>query len=289
MPKPRPTVTPREFAALAEFIHGVTGIYLEPAKTYLVETRLGGLVAELGCATYGEFLARVRGDRGGDLVRRVVDAITTNETLFFRDQEPFDALRHALLPELVRHRRAATLPGVRPTLRLWSAACATGQEVYSAAVVALEVLAAAPDVALQLLGTDLSEAAVARARAGRYGAFEVERGLPPHVRDRYFRPVGGGAWQARDELKAPCSFQRLNLLEPFHALGRFDLVLCRNVAIYFREEARRALFDRLADALEPWGVLIIGAAEFLTGVSPRFTAHRHQRAVYYTLAEAPRR
>lgn len=280
--RPRPAVTPVEFEALAQFIHGITGIHLEPTKTYLVETRLGGLLEELGCASYGEFLARAQADRGGALVRRVVDAITTNETLFFRDQGPFELLRYKLLPELVARRRVAAFPGGRPTVRIWSAACSTGQEVYSTAIVAREVLAAAPDVEVQILGTDLSEGALTRARAGRYGGLDLERGLPAAARDRYFRPTGEGTWQVSDELRARCSFRRLNLLESFEHLGRFDVVLCRNVAIYFRHEARRRLYDRLADALEPWGALIIGASEFLSGVSERFTPQRCLRTVYYT-------
>lgn len=280
----RPRITPQEFRVLAEFLYEVSGIHLDSAKAYLVETRLGSLLEELGCASYSEFLYRLKHDRSKSLVHRFVDAMTTNETLFFRDQGPFELLRHKLLPDLIDRKRARGAGPLAPQIRIWCAACSFGQEVYSVAMVCREVLDAAPGVGVTILGTDISSAAVGRASAGRYSAFEVERGLPPRYRERFFRPVGHSTWQVTDEVRALCRFRKLNLLEPFAFLGRFDIVLCRNVAIYFRPEDRKGLFDRIADVLEPWGALLIGASEFLTGVSSRFVARRHLRQVYYEKA-----
>ncbi len=277
----KPRLTPSEFQVLAQYLYEVSGIHLDPGKAYLVETRLGHMLEELGCASYSEFLYRLKQDRSKSLVHRFVDAMTTNETLFFRDTGPFDLLRYKLLPDLIDRKTSGAVGGLRPTIRIWSAACSFGQEVYSVAIVCHEVLQHAPGVSVKILGTDISSAAVGRASTGKYSAFEVERGLPPGIRDRYFQKVGHSTWKISDEIRAMCQFKKLNLLEPFGFLGRFDIVLCRNVAIYFKPEDRKNLYERLADSLEPWGALLIGASEFLTGVTQRFTARRHLRHVYY--------
>ncbi|MHB8767049.1 MAG: CheR family methyltransferase [Deferrisomatales bacterium] len=281
---PGPSVTALEFGALARFLYGVSGIHLEPDKAYLVETRLGPLCEELGGASFSELLYRLKTDRSGALVGRMLDAITTNETRFFRDQAPFELLRDLLLPAAIARQRAAARPGAPAAVRVWSAACSTGQEAYSVAMLAHELGAPGAGVEVEVLGTDLSGAAVARAAEGRYGEFEVERGLDPARRDRFLERQAGAGWRVSPEIRALCTFRRQNLHEPFAALGQFDLVLCRNVGIYFRLEDRRALFHRIADAVAPQGALLIGASEFLTGVSDRFVPRRHGRAVYYALA-----
>jgi chemotaxis protein methyltransferase CheR len=269
---------PEEQGAVSQYIHALCGVTLDSSKGYLIEGRLGRLVEEAGCSNFTQFLSKARNEIGRNLERRIIDAITTNETLFFRDTAPFDLLRHKLVPEVLDRRRE----GIGSRLRIWSAACSTGQELYSIAIVLKELLGDPDRFGVRLVGTDISDEAVARASKGLYGALEVSRGLPDEMRARYFVQRGDN-WQVRDEIRALASFKRLNLLQDFSALGRFDIIFCRNVAIYFNEADRRVLFGRLERALEPEGYLIIGAMESLNIVSPQFESKRHLRSVFYQL------
>jgi chemotaxis protein methyltransferase CheR len=269
---------PEEQAAVSHYIHVLCGVTLDSSKGYLIEGRLGRLVEEAGCSNFAQFLSKARNETGRNLERRIIDAITTNETLFFRDNAPFDLLRHKIVPEVLDRRRG----GIGTPLRIWSAACSTGQELYSIAIVLKELLSDPDRFGVRLVGTDISDDAVARASKGLYGALEVSRGLPDEMRARYFVQRGDN-WQVRDEIRALASFKRLNLLQDFSALGRFDIIFCRNVAIYFNEADRRALFGRLERALEPEGYLIIGAMESLNVVSPQFESKRHLHSVFYQL------
>jgi chemotaxis protein methyltransferase CheR len=251
-------------------------VSLDASKGYLIENRLAALVEESGCNSYSGLLLRAKSDSSRALDRRIVDAITTNETLFFRDTAPFDLLRHKLIPELI-DRRARTGAA---NIRIWSAACSTGQELYSIAILLKELLGDPERYGVRLLGTDISDAAVARASRGVFSPVEISRGLAEAQRLRYFVPVAEG-WQIRDEIRAMVSFKKLNLMADFSALGRFDVIFCRNVAIYFTERDRISLFARMEKALEPDGSLVIGAMESLNGVCPQFESKRHLRSVFY--------
>lgn len=273
-----PRAAPEEFRAFAQHIHRLTGIALDDSKAYLLESRLGPLRRELGCATFSELLYRIRGDATRRLERVLVDAITTNETLFFRDEAPFELLRHKLVPEIIDRR--AGRPGPIP-IRIWSAACSTGQEVYSLAMMLVELLGASDRYQIRILGTDISDAAVAAASRGVFSRLEVERGLSPDRLLRHFVPQGDGTWRVRDELRAMATFRTWNLTQDLGPLGRFDLILCRNVAIYFDEPTRKSLFDRMERVLEPDGALVIGATESLSGLCPQYASHRHLRSVFY--------
>ena len=169
-------------------------------------------------------------------------------------------------------------------IRIWSAACSTGQEVYSIAIVLKQLGLDTGKYNIKLLGTDISDAAVAQASYGAYNRFEIERGLSREILERYFVSNGEG-WKPRDEIRAMATFKKLNLLRPFESLGKFDIVLCRNVAIYFSSEDRKKLYDRLANALDEGGSLIIGSSESLTGISNRFEPKRHLRTVFYQLKD----
>ena len=219
-----------------------------------------------------------KSDPSRSLERRIVDAITTNETSFFRDTSPFDLLRHKMIPELI-DRRARTGSA---RMRIWSAACSTGQEIYSIAMVLKELLGDPDRYGIELLGTDISDDAVARASRGRFSPVEIGRGLSDAQRTRYYLPVAGG-WQIRDEIRAMASFRKLNLMADFSALGRFDVIFCRNVAIYFTEKDRISLFGRMGRALEPGGYLVIGAMESLNGICPQFESRRHLRSTFYQM------
>jgi chemotaxis protein methyltransferase CheR len=268
---------PAEHKALAKYIHSVTGIALDDSKGYLLEGRLGGIAEELGCASYDELLLRAESEKTGALRRRIIDAITTGETLFFRDTAPFELLRFKILPELIDRRTRA---GNRLPIRIWSAACSTGQEVYSAAIVASEVMPRQERIEVRLLGTDISDQAVAHASRGAYSAIEVARGLNDAALSKYF-VRSADRWQIRDEIRATASFRTINLMNDFSSLGRFDIIFCRNVAIYFTDRDRVSLFSRLERSLERGGYLIVGAMESLNTVCPQLEPKRHLRSIYY--------
>lgn len=275
-------ITPDEFKLIAKYIYNISGIHLEPSKTYLVETRLNSLLEELDCQSYSELHHKSKADASRSIEKKIVDAISTNETLFFRDTGPFDLLRHKILPDLIDSRTAKTSSLLPISLRIWSAACSTGQEVFSIAIVLKELLSDLKKYNIKLLGTDISDAAVAQASYGTYGKFEVERGLAPDKLRTYFTP-NGDTWKIKDEIRAMATFKKLNLMLPFNGLGKFDIVFCRNVAIYFTPDDRKKLFHNLAEVLNPDGYLIIGATESLTGICPRFEPQRHIRSIFYQL------
>ena len=272
-----------EVRTLTDYIYKISGIALDQSKVYLLETRLGALLDEYGCASYSEFHQKAIVDKGRTLERKIIDAITTNETLFFRDTSPFELLQHKIIPDLI-DRRCAKSSGLSPMpLRIWSAACSTGQEIYSVAIVLKELLPDLKRYNLKLLGTDISDAAIAQASYGHYNKFEIERGLPEDKLTKYFHP-NGNHWKIKDELRAMVVFKKMNLMLPFDEPGKFDVILCRNVAIYFSLEDRKKLFNKIAGILEQDGSLLIGATESLTGVCSRFQPQRHLKTIYYQLA-----
>lgn len=269
-----------EMAVLAKYIYSVSGISLDASKGYLIESRLAGLAQELGCGTYGELYFKAKADTAGKVRRRIIDAITTGETLFFRDNAPFELLRHKILPDLIDARtKAAAGTGPIP-IRVWSAACSTGQEIYSIGIALRETLGNNSRFDIRLVGTDIADKAVAAASRGIFGRVEIERGLPPATLQRWFTPVDGG-WKIHDEIRGLASFRALNLMEDVSSVGRFDIVFCRNVAIYFNESDRVSVFRRIGRTLEPDGYLVIGSTESLSGVCPEYESKRHLRSVYY--------
>ncbi len=277
-----PKISPAEIKLLSDYIHKASGISLDPSKGYLLEARIGPLLEELGCADFSALHRKAKADFAGGLERKIIDAISTNETLFFRDASPFQALQHKILPDLI-DARSAKSPGFTPTaIRIWSAACSTGQEVYSIAITLKELLPDLRKYRIKLLGTDISGAALARASSGAYNQFEIERGLVKNKLERYFRLVGN-QWKIKDEIRAMTSFRKFNLMTPFAGLGKFDIVFCRNVAIYFPPEDRNKRVEKIADILEPDGCLVIGSTESLTGVTTRFVPQRHLRSIFYKL------
>ncbi|MCC6490959.1 MAG: protein-glutamate O-methyltransferase CheR [Candidatus Hydrogenedentes bacterium] len=267
-----------EMTAWSRHIHEICGIYLDDTKAYLVETRLGPLLRETGAGGWAELLYKVKTDAGNTLRTKVVSAITTNETSFFRDTSPFELLQHKLFPELIDRRNKA---GVRPVpIRILSAACSTGQEVYSTAIVLKELLGDFKGYDVRILGLDISDAAVAQASYAHFTRLELDRGMTPDKLARYFEP-SGDRWKVRDELRALATFRRANLLEPIANATPFDIIFCRNVAIYFTESDKIRLFKNLGRHLQKDGALIIGSTESIAGLCPEFTPMRYLRAVYY--------
>ncbi len=273
-----PKLTAQGFAAWAEYIYDICSIHLEQSKSYLIETRMKGLLQENAAQSFEDLLVKVRSDGTKKLRKKVIDAITTNETSFFRDDSPFALLQHKLLPELIDRR---SRPGMkRIPIRIWSAACSTGQEVYSTAIVLKELLGDLDKYDVRILGTDISDRAVAQASLGYFSQHEVGRGLPPERVSRHF-VAAGERWKIKDELRALASFRQLNLFEPFSFPVPFDIIFCRNVAIYFTESDRIKLFRGIGRALAGDGALLIGSTESLTGLCPKFLPQRYHRAVFY--------
>ncbi len=269
-----------EINPLIQYVYTISGIKLDATKTYLFETRLGPLLRSLGISSYRALMQAGRNDASKTIENQIIDAISTNETLFFRDAAPFEALQHKILPDLIDARSAKGSGLLRPTLSIWSAACSTGQEVYSIAIVLKEFNGLLDHFRIKLIGTDISDAAIAQASYGHYNKFEIERGLPANKLTKYFFR-DGAQWKVKDELRAMVTFRKLNLMQPFVGLGKFDVILCRNVAIYFSPEDRKRLFEKIYNVLEPDGFLLIGGSESLTGVTDRFVPQRHVRTLVY--------
>ena len=276
------SITREELTVWSRYIHEICGISLDESKGYLLETRLGGLLRDTGAASFSELYYRAKADLANALRRKIIDAITTNETSFFRDSAPFDLLRHKLIPELIDRRKKA---GVRMVpLRIWSAACSTGQEAYSTGIVLKELLGDLNGYDIRILGTDISDKAVAAASYGHFSRLELERGMPPDKITKHFVPFAS-QWKIRDEVRALATFRTMNLLQPFSFPAPFDIIFCRNVAIYFTDADKRRLFQNLGRCLARDGALIIGSTESLTGLCPEFESHRHVRSVFYQLKQ----
>ena len=277
-------ITPEEIKLLAKYIYNISGIYLDQDKGYLLESRLNPLLAAHQCSSFMDLYHRARADTSKQLDKEVINAISTNETLFFRDNKPFELLKNKIIPDLV-DRRSSTGRQGKIKLRIWSAACSTGQEVYSIAISLVETLGDLKNYDITLLGTDIADEAVAKASYGLYGQFELERGLPKKTLQRYFTPAAGG-WRIKDEIRSLAVFKKFNLMDSYAGLGSFDIIFCRNVAIYFTPADKRKLFQKLGQVLAKDGYLIIGGSESLSGVAPQFQTRNYLRGVYYQLQGA---
>lgn len=275
-------VDANEFALFSSLVRESTGIALDQSKSYLIETRLAPLLERSGSKSFGELWRKIRADSSGALLGEMIDRITTQETSFFRDAAPYDMLANKVVPDLVDVRSASRDGHGRIPLRIWSAACATGQELYSIAMVLKETLGDLSKYDLRLLGTDISDAAIAKASRGVYTAAEVARGVSAARLAADFDREGE-SFKVRDELRAFASFKRLNLHDDFSRLGAWDIVFCRNIAIYFSTEAKKSLFDRIGASLAPGGCLVLGTTESLVGICPQYEAKRHVRSIYYRL------
>lgn len=277
---------PREFKLLRDYIEAQCGICIGEEKAYLVQSRLTSLVVETGCSSFGEFYKFVNTKGDVTLRDKIVDAMTTNETLWFRDSAPWLLLRDKILPELDQ----ALYENPSRPIRLWSAACSTGQEPYSIAMLIddfcqkRQTKALSPDK-VEIVATDISPSALYIAMNGRYDRLSMSRGLLGEFasfKERYFQDEGRFSSLSAD-IRKRITFKRINLLDPFDGLGRFNFVFLRNVAIYFSDEVKRHLLEKVAQALLPGGGLVVGSSETIAGLSRKFQAKEHGRAVLYTI------
>lgn len=247
-------MTEAELDLLRDFLRARSGLSLGPEKRYLVEVRLDPVRRAFGLDSLSALVGCLRGPADPALVQAVVEAMTINETLFFRDKAPFEAIRETILPQLVKARAASR------RLRIWSAAASTGQEAYSLAMILAEMTPPLAGWDVSILGTDISGAMVAKARTGTYSHFEVQRGLPIRALLRHFTRDPAG-WTIAPQLRGMVTFQVFNLLDDVRRLGTFDLILCRNLLIYLDTPTKAALLRRLSGALAPDGILCLGTAE----------------------------
>lgn len=272
-------IKPAEFKLLRDYIEEHSGIALSEDKSYLIDTRLSNIAAEAGCTDFAALHTRAVLDTSKQLRGRMIDAMTTNETLWFRDSHPFAILREQLIPPLV----AAIRSGTRRSIRIWSAASSTGQEPYSIAIAARELCrteAGLRPEMIEVVATDISPTVLNTARAGRYDHAALERGMPAELKARYFRREGE-TWVVDEEIRRMVRFEGFNLQDSPARLGRFDIVFCRYVAIYFSEPMKKRLYANIADAIGPGGHLIISAIENLRGLSTRFEPMEHAGGTYY--------
>ncbi|MDB5503813.1 MAG: methyltransferase, CheR-type [Tardiphaga sp.] len=265
-------MTPVDYEFLRKFLKERSGLDLSADKQYLVESRLIPLARKSNLAGIDELVQKIKSGAAG-LASEVVEAMTTNETFFFRDKIPFDHLREAIIPELMQARAG------RRSLRIWCAAASTGQEPYSIAMCLKEMGAALAGWRIEIIGTDISQQVLEKSKSGIYSQFEVQRGLPIQLLVKYFKQVGE-MWQISPEIRSMIQYRPLNLLQDFGSMGKFDLIFCRNVLIYFDQDMKTQIFGRLAKAMEPDGFLALGAAETVVGLTDAFKPHPDRRGVY---------
>jgi chemotaxis protein methyltransferase CheR len=261
-----------DYEFLRKLLKERSGLDLSSDKQYLVESRLIPLARRVGLNGIAELVTKIKAGSEA-LTSEVVEAMTTNETFFFRDKIPFDHLRQTILPALLQARAS------RRSLRIWSAACSSGQEPYSIAMCLKENAAALAGWRVEILATDLSQSVLEKSRAGIFSQFEVQRGLPIQMLVKHFTQVGE-LWQLNADIRAMVQHRQLNLLHDFSHLGAFDVIFCRNVLIYFDPDTKGRIFDRLAKAIEPDGVMVLGAAESVVGISDAFKPYPERRGLY---------
>jgi chemotaxis protein methyltransferase CheR len=260
-----------DFAFLAQMLRRRSGLSLPPGKTQLIERRLMPVARRFGLKDVPSLIGDLRHGRD-TLARAVTEAMTTNESSFFRDPSQFDRFRDVLLPKMLASRSA------EKRLRIWSAACANGQEAYSIAMILDDMQLAMQGWSIDLIATDLSSAAIARAEEGRYSIFEVQRGVPPRSLVAHFIPEEAH-WRVSERLRRMVTFRAFNLLDSYGWLDDIDIVFCRNVLLYFDQTIRGSVIDRIAEILKPDGFLLLGETE-VAPLATVFAATSHGAGIY---------
>ncbi len=274
-------MTPFDYDYLRKLLKDRSGLVLSSDKEYLVESRLLPIARRLGLKSLTELVQKLKSPGQEPLVVDVVEAMTTNETFFLRDKVPFDHFRQSMVPALLNSRAS------RRRVRIWCAAASTGQEPYSLAMCLKEMGARLAGWRFEIIATDLSVEVLEKAKAGIYGQFEVQRGLPIQMLVKYFTQ-SGETWQVAADIRSMVQFRPLNLLADFSSLGTFDVVFCRNVLIYFDQPTKTDVMERIARMMEPDSYLVLGAAETVVGLTEAFRPVPEQRGVYAPNPNAPK-
>jgi chemotaxis protein methyltransferase CheR len=266
-------VTPSDYDYLRKLLKERSGLMLSADKQYLVESRLLPIARRIGVPQLADLVVKLKAPGAEPLTVDVVEAMTTNESFFYRDKVPFDQFREVVVPSLIKARAA------QRRIRIWCAAASTGQEPYSLAMILKEMAVPLAGWRTEIIATDISNEVLEKARAGLYSQFEVQRGLPIQMLMKYFTQAGE-TWQISPEIKAMVQYRPLNLLADFGHLGKFDVVFCRNVLIYFDQETKIGVFERLARVTETDGYLVLGAAETVVGLTEVFKPLADRRGLY---------
>ena len=261
------------FDDLCSYLKRASGLMLDNDKRYLVESRIAPVMRRAGLSELGQLVRLLEQGKMPDLAQEVVQAMTINETYFFRDKMPFDVFRASILPKLLDARK------MQKSLRIWCAASSTGQECYSLSMILEEFKARLHGWRLEILATDLSQAALKKAKEARYSKFEVQRGLTPAQISQFFTQQGD-KWQLNEAIRGRVNFKHFNLLDNYTNFGTFDVVFCRNVCIYFDAARKSDVLTRIARILAPDGVLAMGASESVIGLSTKFAPHPKHRSYF---------
>lgn len=262
-----------DFTLVADLLHKTSGLAIGQDKIYLLESRLTPLARKRGLEHIEALIGELRKGKNDALVRDVTEAMTTNESYFFRDNTPFELFRKTILPQLIANRKTER------SLKIWSAACSTGQEAYSLAMILREESAALSGFRMDITGTDLSNEVLEKAKSGIYSQFEVQRGLPIDLITRYFTQSGSN-WQIDSRLRAMVKFHHLNLLNKPTMIGKADVVFCRNVLIYFDRATKIQVLSNIKSCMAPDGFLFLGASESLLGITDIFKPDGTNRGIY---------
>lgn len=272
-------MTPQEFDWLRAFLKQQSGLVLTAEKQYLVESRLLPVARKAGLTSLSALIGKMKEPGQASLAASVVEAMTTNESFFFRDKTPFEHFTQAMLPKMLEARARER------RLRIWCAAASTGQEPYSLAMCLKEAEAKLAGWRVEIVGTDLSSDVLEKAKAGVYTQFEVQRGLPINQLLKYFTQTGD-TWQISSSLRSMVQYRKLNLLENFSSLGQFDIIFCRNVLIYFDNVTKVDILERMAKMMPQDGFLVLGAAETVVGLTDVFRPMTDRRGLYQVAGEA---
>ncbi len=262
-----------DFQFLIDVLKQRSGLILSPDKGYLIESRLLPIARDHGLDNIEDLVVKVRETKDEKLLVAITEAMTTNESFFFRDDKPFNIFREQTLPQLM------ALRGDKKQLRIWCAAAATGQEPYSLAMILKEEEAKLAGWRVEILGTDLSIEVLEKSRVGLYSQFEVQRGLPIKMLMRYFEQVNE-MWQIDPGIRGMVKYQQFNLLDDFRAFGQFDVIFCRNVLIYFDRDTKGDVLSSMSAQLAPDGALYLGGAETVLGITEAFKPMPGLRGVY---------
>lgn len=266
-------MNPADFQILADLLKDKSGLMLSPDKSYLLESRLAPLARTRGLTGVEDLTAELKAKQDKQLITDIVEAMTTNESLFFRDNAPFEQFKDVVLPQLMEERKFSK------TLRIWSAACSSGQEPYSLCMLLRELGEVLAGWRVEIIGTDLSSEILGKAKSGVYTQFEVQRGLPITMLVKYFKQ-DGDQWIIDSSIRSMVQFRQFNLLDSMASLGEFDMVFCRNVLIYFDNPTKGKVLERMNAIMRPHAYLFLGGAETVIGITDKFKPVSGHRGIY---------